>query len=55
MNMALLIPIALVVLVLLMIAYRRKGRGGSGLGDRSDATERPELRGNAQWRNRTQP
>ena len=53
MNLVILIPVVLLLVALIVFFSRRNKAGGSGLGDRSDATERPELRGENQWRNRT--
>lgn len=50
MNLLILIPVVLVALVALVWLFGRKGRPGSGLGDRRDSTERPELRGPEQRR-----
>ena len=52
MNLLYLIPVVIVVTALVIYFGRRHRAGGSGLGDRSDATERPELRGDVQWKDR---
>jgi hypothetical protein len=52
MNLVILIPVVLLVVALVLIFGRRHKAGGSGLGDRSDATERPELRGTEQAKDR---
>ena len=53
MNLVIMIPAALIVLIALVIFYSRRSKGGgSGLGDRADATEPQELRGSTQWENR---
>jgi hypothetical protein len=52
MNLVILIPVVLIVLGLVIYFGRRNKAGGSGMGDRSDATERPELRGSEQWKRR---
>jgi hypothetical protein len=52
MNLAFLFPTVILVALIVWIFYSRrsKGAGGSGLGDRSDATEPRELRGPEQWK-----
>lgn len=52
MSLVILIPVVLLLVALVLIFSRRNKAGGSGLGDRSDATERPELRGSEQWKTR---
>lgn len=52
MSLVILIPLGLILLALILYFSRRQKSGGSGLGDRSDATERPELRGTEQWKDR---
>jgi hypothetical protein len=52
MNLLIFIPVVVAVLVVMYFMYRRKGRPGSGLGDRRDSTERPELRGTEQSKRR---
>lgn len=53
MNLVFLLPIIVLLVIAIVIYYgRRHKTGGSGLGDRSDDTERPELRGTEQWKNR---
>lgn len=53
-SMSLIIFIPIVVLLVALVIYfgRRHKAGGSGLGDRSDATEPTELRGDEQWKHR---
>lgn len=52
MNLIILIPIVVLVVALVIYFGRRHKAGGSGMGDRSDATEPPELRGTEQWKKR---
>jgi hypothetical protein len=53
MNLAILLPVALLVVIVLVVYYSRRSKsGGSGLGERPDETERPELRGSEQWKKR---
>lgn len=52
MNLLILIPLVVLVVAFVLYFGRRHRAGGSGLGDRRDATERPELRGDAQWKDR---
>ena len=52
MSLVILIPIGLIVLALILYYGRRHKRHGSGLGDRNDLTERPELRGTEQAKDR---
>lgn len=52
MNLVYLLPVVLLIALALIVFYWRRGKGGSGLGDRDDSRERPELRGDAQWRSR---
>ena len=53
MTLAIMIPVALTLLIALVIFYAGDPKGGgSGLGDRADATEPQELRGPTQWENR---
>lgn len=52
MSLIYLIPVIVLVLAVVIYFGRRHKAGGSGLGDRSDATERPELRGSEQAKDR---
>ena len=52
MSLVILIPVILLVLALVLFFSRRPKAGGSGLGNRPDETEPPELRGSEQWKNR---
>lgn len=53
MNLIFLLPLVVLLVIAIVIYYGRRNKaGGSGLGDRSDSTERPELRGTEQWKER---
>ncbi len=53
MNLVIMLPVALIILVAVIIFYSRRSKaGGSGLGERPDATEPQELRGSNQWETR---
>lgn len=53
MNLVVILPLVLAVMIALIIFNRRRHKtGGSGLDGREDSTERPELRGTEQWKDR---
>lgn len=52
MNLVVIIPALLVILFMVLYFSRHRKTPSSGLGPRDDSTEPPELRGDAQWRNR---
>lgn len=52
MSLLFLIPVIVLVMVVILFLYSRKGRVSSGLGDRRDSSERPELRGTEQAKHR---
>lgn len=51
-NLVIILPAVLLIVLVMIAFYRRRGRGGTGLGDRNDSNERPELTGEAQWKSR---
>lgn len=52
-NLLFFIPFIIVAVVALVLFYARKpSRGGSGMGDRPDRLEPPELRGTEQHKRR---
>jgi hypothetical protein len=52
MNLLYILPVVILVVVAILIFGRRSRRDPSGLGDRRDSEERPELRGTTQWKER---
>jgi hypothetical protein len=52
MNLFFFLPIVIALVVLVIIFGRRSKRNRSGMGDREDSTERPELRGPEQRKHR---
>jgi ABC-type branched-subunit amino acid transport system permease subunit len=52
MNLFIFIPLIIAVVVAVIIFGRRSKSGRSGLGNREDSTERPELRGPEQRKHR---
>jgi hypothetical protein len=52
MNLLYILPVVILVVILFAIFGRRGRRDESGLGDRPDSEERPELRGTNQWKDR---
>jgi hypothetical protein len=53
MNLIVIIPAIVVLLFVIIYASRHRTRPSSGLGNREDSTEPPELRGDTQWKNRS--
>lgn len=52
MNLFILIPIVVALVIVVLVFGRRSKTGRSGLGNREDSTERPELRGPEQRKHR---
>jgi hypothetical protein len=55
MNLVIFLPIIVLIVALVLIFGRRHKAGHSGMGNRDDVDERPELRGAEQWKHRQEP